>query len=323
LREDIPIVIGDAVKGLAQKVLHDMDIIERLENGDMDDLISEILRKVFDEKAEINNKIATGVDGSIGGRVDQITRFDKIKKAMIHKFEGVNVDGDLNLRNIIEKIDMDNMLDKLFYVERFCEMIRDSYNCRAKDIVLGYLPDYEKNRKGYLDHGFVSSMVYFDVNRIYQKFFSAGNVDDVLRRFMIYAYGFRGDIELREKRELILAEVGYAIFVHNIYPKYMRSSGLIDTKQSLSKNPFVFLCLLADSLQPWNRAYSINQAVSVLPYATYGNTFDMRIEKNKIKISERSHDMNVGIRLKSFMDSLDEYLINASSLIELNLSNWS
>lgn len=93
-------------------------------------------------------------------------------------------------------------------------------------------------------------------------------------------------------------------------------------RTKLEPNSFAYFATLMDCLQFWDRKININQAVNDLPYATYSKNLNIEVKDNKIRIVESDNRLDIVRAVKERKDILDDFLENASSYIELGLSEF-
>ena len=185
------------------------------------------------------------------------------------------------------------------------------------DDVLKYYPKYMKkeNRSIGFDHGIISAILAIDAINIHEEIYELSDGDKFLKYTTLFNDIFRSNLDLDHIKDVLLESV-YAILTHNIFPAdYAKPF-----KTNLKNTPFAYLCILADSLQPWDRKKSINNADKKLPYIVVSNQFNIEIIDNKIYITEVGNGLDMVKRYKSIKEDLDNYLEEASDIIRTSLS---
>ena len=186
---------------------------------------------------------------------------------------------------------------------------------------------YENNKRKIFDHGIFGCVFTVAIADFYQKLYTKVNKGGKsqlypFKQIMNIALGVDYDINVSNIVyffENTIVEALYGIMVHNIYPSQLKNKQF---RTSLEPNPFAYFATLMDSLQFWNRDSRINQAEYDIPYATYSKSLNIEIRDNKIRITESDRRLDINQIVKKRRDSLNDYLDNASSYIELSLSNF-
>jgi hypothetical protein len=117
-------------------------------------------------------------------------------------------------------------------------------------------------------------------------------------------------------------EVLYTILVHNLYPKEFATEELREFKTKRDREPFTYLALLCDSLQPWDRKRLYNHATGRIHYTVYAEHFNLTILSNIIRIHEEGDDLHLEQRSLELRKYLDDYLEGVGQIIRLHLAEW-
>jgi len=330
LNKEIPLLIGKMFEEFTKsKILNEnINVVDLLSGMNLLKLIEFIIDNVLKEKKKIMGLVSRSLDDSLMKRVLKIRLISGVKKNIFDNiFNIALVESDF-YRIIKEKRSSEIFDSK--DLKAFKEKIVVQYGIDPAAIANKYKLRHAKTKTDSLDHGILSACLFFYVFEYYKKIYENKAKNEKLPVFLKFATGAEfnlNDYDKLIKYQTIISEVGFAIFVHNLYPEYLHQS-LNPKKQTayqigLDRYPFAYIAILADSLQPWDRKRSYNPATDDLPYSTFSNAFDVIIKHGKIKILEKSPNMDLRLRFDTLKDSIDEYLKNAKSLIELNLSEWS
>ena len=323
LNIEIPEKISAYVKSFLEKYFKKNKIIKlftKYEN--MNVFISYILSELNNEK--FIKEMEDELNKSTENNIKKVINLSKLKKYNDDYFTEIYKKEIFKDILKMELINIENIFNNL-NLDEFKNHIKNNYKIEYSDIIEKYKPSHSKDNSKYYDHGFYGSLLYFTVQNFYIGLLKEEKSNNKMNKYLRLSFGNNINNYNYIKYNHLINEIGFAIFVHNIYPVELKSS--LKTKNfvniQINSNPFAYFCLLADSLQPWDRKYSMKHGNINLPYLTCSNSFDIIISDSKIKIIEKSASLNIKERLKSLKENLDSYLKNASSLIEIDLSNWS
>ena len=118
------------------------------------------------------------------------------------------------------------------------------------------------------------------------------------------------------------AEMLYTILVHNLYPKDLLKLGVRNFRTKRDREPFTYLALLCDSLQPWDRKRLYNHATGRIHYTVYAEHFNLTVLNNVIRVHEEGDDLLLDQRLQELRVYLDEYLEGVAQIIRLRLAEY-
>jgi len=329
LNEEIPSIFGKSFLEIAKEVISDIDIVRELHTKKLSDILKFILKKILEKEGQISEHITRNIEDDTIKRINNITNLSKIKDKLFNEIKRVLPDFNFNYNIEKEELNLEKLFDAIIPKET-SDKIKANYSNTIKEIFKGYRPKHALHKEKYIDHGIASGLIFFDIFKNYKEVLEFCLRNEITACFLKYAIGINNNLVFDYKDyklDILAKEIGYTIFVHNIYPTdflhNFKKADKLNLKIKLNKMPFTFFALLADSLQPWDRKYSLNPAIDELPYATYSNAFDIIIKGNKINIFENSPNIDIKRRFNELKEHLDEYLFNSSKIIELNLSSWS
>lgn len=117
----------------------------------------------------------------------------------------------------------------------------------------------------------------------------------------------------------ISGDVAKAIFSHNIYPRSFENINYLKGKKwevNINSEPCCYFAMFVDALQVWGRKKYNHAFLDYFEiYEADSYNIDIRNKKLNISISCDTHNINSVV--KKFVNSLDEYLVDASSLISI------
>jgi hypothetical protein len=201
-----------------------------------------------------------------------------------------------------------------------------------------YIPSWvDKDKfpsdKTYCDHGLVSAGVALTAGSEYSacaESLRSELADDngSISAYTTIALGVhsREDVDsLQCDSEILQTVVSEAITLHNLYPAELkvrttgdRSKGGFKTR--LASHPFVFLALLVDGLQKWDRQFLLSQSPRQIKGFVPGSRYDLEIGKDRmlrIRLIDSNLDMHETER--QLRSTLGVYLEDAELLIRLSL----
>jgi hypothetical protein len=182
----------------------------------------------------------------------------------------------------------------------------------------------------YYDHGVFSALAAIELqqtfillnNKLIEKPGDKASKLEKILRLGIGVGARSDDLLLMYQCKGLMQEALYSVCIHNIRPCLLNGESERKFRTDLQTEPFAFVCLLADSLQPWERERIINQSLLNLPYSTYGDGFDFIIQGNSFYITEVGDNLEIEKRSDDLRNFLDEYLRGASQMVKLTLCEW-
>jgi len=217
-----------------------------------------------------------------------------------------------------------NLFERNHFV-RDLDRICAARGLTGSETLFRYVPVWARQRfklgAVFPDHGLVSGLLYAQVVQFWQSAFRDR------KRAVVRL------LRLRGRRQQVLEpaagahsaehEVLYTIFIHNLYPSSFESTEHQAFRTKRDKNvAFTYLALLCDSLQPWDRKRLFNQGTGPLSYVTNAENFNVEIDGNVLRITERGDQLRIDERQAALRTHLDSYLERASELVKLHLSEW-
>jgi hypothetical protein len=197
--------------------------------------------------------------------------------------------------------------------------------------LLSYRPSSAKDLKTYFDHGISSAIIMANILGCYKLYINklCDNKQFLIEKEDVGFYYYIFNIYSRTKKGRLYdlfhtyyEDSIYAVLVHNIFCNDFNAQfgKKPQFRTSLLKEPFAYLAILCDSLQPWDRKRIINPAISHIPYSVYGDKFNIEVIGNYIYISEEGENMDIKKRVDDLRDYLKNYLENIDTYIKLSLS---
>lgn len=215
--------------------------------------------------------------------------------------------------------DLDNMLSNFIENDDFKKEVYDEFikniNYIKKDSYKTYKPFKVDN---YFDHGFFSAIILFEIQRIY-KLLIGKIVSEKTIRLGIGIGLPKDQNNFEYKLEKLCSLAVAAIFLHNIDPTKTDNEKDAEKRITLEANPFIFLAILADHLQEWDRPRSKNQAYADLGHETYSSKYNIVIKGDNIIISESGNKLDIKKRYNKLKTELDLKLFDASSFLKMEL----
>lgn len=320
LNNNTPKAISSIINKILQKELPS-DKYFQLTGKDANESVLQIFNLVFNDYDGLIEKISSSINNDIVGSNSLVSIIRTIREVVGDKFRtdysstifNEKEPDTLNVESFLNSI-IDDSLFKI--VDK---KIADAGISSIKELINNYVPDYFDGEK-YFDHGIWSSLLMIEILDTYENILSCENSDANLLRLKNLSI----DTDISQwarkkdyKKNDILAESCYAIAIHNLYPSYLNNKKY---KTDLLRSPFAYFAILVDTLQPWDRKNSINQAYMELPYITTSDNFNIEIVKNKIRITEIAVDVQLEVRLDQLKNNLNQFLKNASDNVEIILA---
>lgn len=297
VNETISVSLNESIKNLIQKSVPDLNAL--------------IIK--------LNAKVELNVQNEIELKYLLTKSWETIYKNLATKQESIAINFRDN--NEYQKYEVFSELYNTEHWKKFNDKIIE--NNLTWECFTTYKPVFSQGFNIFYDHGIASALISLITEDCYVKF---QDLNLLIPNIMNNSIGFKiSNIKLTEKnlhahfRKNLLANAQLAISLHNLYLKDFNDNRY---KTSLKSNPFAFFSILCDSLQPWDRKRLINQAIKHLPYNTYGNKFNLTINKITIEIHEEGDGIDMKERINALRTYLDDYLENASKIIKLSFSEF-
>lgn len=151
-------------------------------------------------------------------------------------------------------------------------------------------------------------------------------VDSRLRWLLKFVFNIHTDRDLRAHRyDLdVLSDLPlFGVLLHNeILSEFVDNNNkqVFGSCISIDKAPFVYLCILSDELQRWERKRNANQAFVSLPYSTYADRYNLQIRGNQIEIQEFANGADISALVMDFNSSFGRKLCASREILSLNIS---
>lgn len=169
---------------------------------------------------------------------------------------------------------------------------------------------------GYIDHGIASGALLSCIMSQY-----ANLAHDNTSTLFTYAFsGSAEGIEASIQNEYagVNSTSVFAILVHNIYGNRYFSECGNRYMQDVEINAFAYFAALCDNLQIWNRPHQYNPGIHNAPFSWFITESDIEVYDNLLYITCLTN--NLQNTQKKLKEDLDEYLLGASELIRLSLT---
>lgn len=319
LDKNIPDLISSSLKSLLKKELPEGRYFKQGMEKDKTaiQIIGNILNTVAPDYGTLKEKLSIPISQTVKSANILHTTINSMREEIGSKFMCMDIRKGLFIKKEENKVD--------FIKSDFYNQI-NSMLCKLKigeyDLLLqGYRPEFS-NKQRFFDHGLYGGLVMIEILNTYETILKQTSEDD--NNFIrLRNLSMSTDInKWEEKRDYkifdIMNEACLAVVIHNLYPEALNNK---EYRTDLFSAPFAFWALLTDSLQPWDRRYSINQAYTILPYNTTSSKFNIEIIKNKIRITEINSGLVLNQRLNQLKYGLDKYLKHASDSIEVILGD--
>lgn len=298
----------------------------------VDSIIKDFINSVKNESDRIVETIKTSIESRITEQCKFKTYFEILRSSMGEKICSSEIEFSAYFNECNDDVDYSTIHAPIFQesenptVQNLIAKLKQN-NFEVNDLLVEYKLPYENNKRKIFDHGIFGCVFTVAIADFYQKLYTKVNKGGKsqlypFKQIMNIALGVDYDINVSNIVyffENTIVEALYGIMVHNIYPSQLKNKQF---RTSLEPNPFAYFATLMDSLQFWNRDSRINQAEYDIPYATYSKSLNIEIRDNKIRITESDRRLDINQIVKKRRDSLNDYLDNASSYIELSLSNF-
>lgn len=172
-----------------------------------------------------------------------------------------------------------------------------------------------KPRHNFFDHGKVSAGLLIEGYGIYSSVMERMGESPFFRS----VWQIPEDMQALNKKYEVKNEIVEAIFavlMHNIWVKSDSNPSGLAFMQDVSVNAMSYYLAFCDTLQFWDRDKLFDPAKQRQPDTTYyGKDFDICVEKNRIVVRCRSE--GVKERIYSKLNSMDDFLKDASSMLKI------
>jgi hypothetical protein len=333
LVKDLPEKAGIYLKEFLEKNIDKENLIDDIRSKP----ISKILHKTL-ERGKIKTilKLCNYIESKLSN--DNKKLYDRISDIAVFKRDLLEALNKFlpDITDIKYEVDSNTFNYKDFYDKTFLEKNKLIFQLLSKKLknnnfssineIQNYIPEYVNPKEidqKFVDHGFASAILFSRIIEHLDESFLAAKENKTINNFLTLGLGLNLNSMRKNylnRYHLLLADVLFAVLVHNLYPKELKNKNF---RTDLDKDPLAFLAILADSLQPWDRKFSVNQAITKLPYGTYSTNFNIIVEGSTLKIVENDKRMDLIKRFKTLKTDLEKYLIMKNVIIELSLSNWS
>lgn len=279
-----------------------------IENGSYTELTEDLLNilKLKEDKenaisASISDRITEDIKNKIQQQVQLFNIWTDIKNCFEKDFES---SFSIDLES--EKISPTRELNETFSEYEHLFSNKNFFN--------GYRPSFAKGESFY-DHGIVSALMMNELKGFWDNLKS---LKDISPKYLLLSTAGVFDLTNNKSSDYnfntIYNQAMISTLLHNLYPKYLEDKSY---RTSVVNAPFQFLCILADSLQPWDRKRLVNEAKNKLNYSTKGSGFNIELNRNLIYITEEGYDLDFEEKGKVYRAYLDDYMEDISHLIKL------
>jgi hypothetical protein len=322
--------VGDSLVALLEKRAASMDKDPELKitKVPLEEYLSNLL-SVLNKPGELARQVKDRLSSQIKRRVELKAKlygfYDVLKQQLIGKTEA-------SIPEIFGEVDADTKTSPIFEpnwtafrLNRLAgelDSILASRRLGGIATLENYRPKWApKPGHAFGDHGLVSGLLYVQVIQAAQA--TLGNSTGALDQLLDLRGAGEQDLKPVSGSHSIVYEVLYSILLHNLYPSVFEAPEYRSFRTKFEKKEaFTYFALLCDSLQPWDRKRLFNQATGSLPYTTYAENFDLQVEGNTLRITERGDQLRIDERQAALRIYLDAYLDRASELVKLHLSEW-
>jgi hypothetical protein len=226
-------------------------------------------------------------------------------------------------------------------VETHIKHIANEHRLRLCEFVGAYLPKWAKNEPnfrdgGFIDHGFASCLIMLSSLSLYDRWLAyigecekGALRDERALRLLNIGLGISSSNEIQWQglKNILLRDlIVNTVFHHNIQadPVFAKIKNLKDpvnvsvNKISVNAHPIMYLAVLADGIQRWDRLKLVNLAKSNIDIKSFtpGSKFDIRIDKdsNIIELYIAGRDSRADF--EELQAGLSKVLKEAESLLE-------
>lgn len=168
------------------------------------------------------------------------------------------------------------------------------------------------------DHGIESTLCFYNTFMAYQQMLD-NNTEEIDEKIalILFDYSFPIDtlqIRCSQNYDSIIEDVLFSVFIHNITPSEFVVDELSSKRVSM-KLPFIYLALICDALQQWNRPHSQSPiSFRLRPNNDAGESYDIQVSNDYINVYENTNKRDQK-RLNENLDKLNEYMRFSSAYI--------
>lgn len=169
---------------------------------------------------------------------------------------------------------------------------------------------------GYIDHGIASGAL---LSYVISQYVNLAQDDTSA----LFTYAFSGSSEgvktsIQNEFVRVNGNSVFAILVHNIYGNRYKKECGNRYMQDVEINAFSYFAALCDNLQIWNRPHQYNPGIHNAPFSWFITESDIEVHDNLLYITCLTN--NLQSTQQKLKGGLDEYLLGASDLIRLSLT---
>lgn len=191
----------------------------------------------------------------------------------------------------------------------------------GKKVTINYIFNSYHSPYSCVDHGICSSFYMGEILNLYKN--SICKIQDEIQFIcMSILLDYRGSRKDMKKvyvdnYEHIVIEVLYAIFMHNIYPKYFPLKSEMRKYKTKINSPFTYFSILCDSLQQWNRPHMISAPLlGSRPSRDASESYNIIIKDGNIYLYEGEEE-DSHRKIENDIMSLREYLDNSDAFVKI------
>ena len=355
LSSKVPELVGEYIKTLLSKVIREdredatkkLEIDELINNDKVDDISTRILNFFQTKKRSIKNGLDTIFDDEITNKLLKFNSanelIDVIIDHMLKKYLPLNTDifDPFSDSSIVDKFELKNVVDQHeISLNLLNEYIKNNVGrITSQDIIEDYKPDWTRKKSygfaggGFIDHGIAASLILIsvvgmnkEILRQIEKHDEHGRGTPPFMRHLWLAYSltnYKDVIQINSIINFIIAEIPPTVFLHNIdFASLPEKHKKIRTYKTIRrKQPFLYICLLSDSIQKWDRHRCLNQAESDLKHLVPGSMYDIIINNNLIDIYISISSIDKESEEKNLRKNLEKYLEGICSFIQIKQIN--
>lgn len=324
--------IGESIKRSIKNHVNSKDI-RNIQDKPINEKVAFYFNRWSSKKAmvdEVRKDIAPKLQTRIDQVLSKLSAYELVRETLRMYLPDVNPFDDKT--NTIDLHVINSLPVTTALLQRFgnmsCPYIIESEGRLSMSPLLEYRPSFAKeNSDKFIDHGVASACAMLGAQHIVQSAFDRIKTDTTgaASRLLCLGLNIAAQCQLSFSEHAIgtlSIESIAAIAIHNVYPEDMVSAEARNYRTSLRDDPFSFLALLCDSLQPWDRRKLIDQGERDLLFKTTSGQFDIQIRGNEILIIEGGRFLSLDDRKEKLRSQLDAFLADASILIRLNLREW-
>jgi len=346
---EIPTLVGQICRDIAAEYITNtsnqlMDIIETKGSGAAAKIVADnvwLAKAKGEAQRALGEQIQTSISEPLAGsiaakactnafRAELDNVVQSRREVEMDPFSGKTIDASFELSAVLKRREeLERSVNELFQ--------RDGFPAFG-EMVAKYLPYWVRRghtdfpiKSRFCDHGFVSAIVALT---------SSWEYEACLKTLMDGAAGSSRHVSLAlgvtspEDRAWFQLEVRWlragtaeTIALHNVYPDDLVASfgkgpgrSGANYRTQISRQPCMFLALLSDGLQKWDRVCLLNEVTSQVSGVVPGSRYNLEIRQDQLL---HIWYLGSGLDMKSaeiaLRSSLASYLEDADSIIKLSL----